>query len=266
MSDKTCMTCGREPQWKDSMTGANRCRVCVATHGGGRPHVLLPRELVELDADGTVLEEDAAPAAADDQAVAGDPVAVWDDLEAQRVEFVGYFTDPMAEWADCVIDQGKTQAMEIARLRAQLAASMPLPAELLKVPQAFEGTAEPIGWVNVDERMPPDRETVLVAYFETNGGVCNYQRPIRAEWVPAKTEICDTDVWGQDGDYDEEKDEYFVPEGWYEECRFHDSSERVEGTVTHWHAIPTFPPMRIKGRMELVAGDIDESTIGRAIA
>lgn len=101
--------------------GAHRCRACVAIHGAGRGHVVLPSDLAELDADGTVVAEET-----------DDPVAVWDEFEAQRVEFVGYFTDPMAEWADCVIDQGKTQAMEIERLRAQLAAAMPLPLELLK--------------------------------------------------------------------------------------------------------------------------------------
>lgn len=118
MTEK-CFNCGAEARWRDSHTGAHRCRRCVAIHGAGRGHVVLPSDLAELDADGTVVAEET-----------DDPVAVWDELEAQRNEFrddAGWL-----EWADCVIEQGKTQAMEIERLRAQLAASMPLPLELLK--------------------------------------------------------------------------------------------------------------------------------------
>jgi hypothetical protein len=60
------------------------------------------------------------PFVADDQAHtpdgAHDPVDVWDELEAQWWQTPDE-PDSIEEYVFCLIDQGKTQAMELARLR-----------------------------------------------------------------------------------------------------------------------------------------------------
>lgn len=103
-----CFNCGALANWKDSLTGAARCRGCLISCGGGRPHVVIAVEPEAGEDDDTVPEEPEPSVAAID-----DPMAVWDDLEATMPE--AHDIQAVAEWMACALEEGKRQAAEIER-------------------------------------------------------------------------------------------------------------------------------------------------------
>jgi hypothetical protein len=97
---------------------------------------------------------------------------------------------------------------------------------------------EPVAWVPVGERLPKSGQTVLACYTNSAGNV----RRIRAEWVYAGTVESGPD--SEIGEYDEDKDDYFDPQGWYEKIDNwgdYSSVAVVEGVITHWMPLPAEP-------------------------
>ena len=93
-------------------------------------------------------------------------------------------------------------------------------------------------WVPVAERLPLAGQTVLACYVNR----ANKLRRIRAHWIAAKTEESSGD--NDFGEYDEEADTYWTPEGWYEQIDNWGEYSAVavcEGTVTHWMPLPAPP-------------------------
>lgn len=93
-------------------------------------------------------------------------------------------------------------------------------------------------WIPVSQQMPPVSRGVLAFYKNALGN----GRIIRAEWIPAKTIVADTD--DQQSEYDEATDEFYVPQGWYEKISNWDDYSSVfvgEGTITHWMPLPAPP-------------------------
>jgi hypothetical protein len=91
-------------------------------------------------------------------------------------------------------------------------------------------------WVPVSERMPESGKYVLAFGHYENGNT----RRIRAKWCAKHTEESTGD-WDEFGDYDEEQDTYYTPEGWYECNEFEETNWKVEFTVTHWMPLPPEP-------------------------
>lgn len=114
MSDQRCETHGCDQQARWTQEGRRYCR----KHGTdaairtGRPIQRLP-----FVADDQAQTPDGAPTVPDG---APDPVDVWDELEAQWWQTPSEPTS-IEEYVFCLIDQGKTQAMELARLREGVA-------------------------------------------------------------------------------------------------------------------------------------------------
>ncbi len=93
-------------------------------------------------------------------------------------------------------------------------------------------------WISVDQSMPQSGQTVLACYKNSAG---NWRR-IRAEWIAAKTSESgpESDI----GEYDEESDTYYDPEGWYEKVNNWDEYSYIavtEGDVSHWMPMPEPP-------------------------
>lgn len=62
--------------------------------------------------------------------------------------------------------------------------------------------------------------------------------PIRAMWVPAKWLEADDECPEDWAEYDEDKGQYFAPEGWYE-CNAHEAQHwSVSSTVVLWMDLP----------------------------
>lgn len=85
----------------------------------------------------------------------------------------------------------------------------------------------------------PKSTTILVFYKNCFGN----GRIVKARYVEKDTEESDGE-YSDNAEYNEEKDMYFTPEGWYElidnwpdysSCHIH------EGEPTHWMPLPEFP-------------------------
>lgn len=98
--------------------------------------------------------------------------------------------------------------------------------------------APPLAPIPVSERLPEPGVKVLAHYF--NG--CGKSRTVCATWIPAK--FCKDDIDIDDSDfleYDEGSDNYYWPEGWYEEIDNWDELQSIcinERAVDYWQPIP----------------------------
>lgn len=91
-------------------------------------------------------------------------------------------------------------------------------------------------WIPASE-MLPESGVPVIAYAKDN-----YKRDIiiRAMYCAPFTEESHED-WVDDADYDEDKDLYFVKEGWYENNVYEDAHYSVDGKITHWMSLPNPP-------------------------
>lgn len=96
-----------------------------------------------------------------------------------------------------------------------------------------------MNWINVNEQMPEAGKKVIATYLNSYGK----KRTIIASWVPRWTE---QDYGDEEtaSEYNEEKDTYFLKEGWYEQldnwgdytsCFVH------EGKIAYWMPLPESP-------------------------
>lgn len=93
-------------------------------------------------------------------------------------------------------------------------------------------------WISVEERLPESGVHVLVT-AKTSGGhkyVCD---AFHAEKFSISSEYGDELAC----EYNPEKDEYFLEEGWYEVIKNWDdySSIVIQDQVTHWMPLPELP-------------------------
>ena len=85
------------------------------------------------------------------------------------------------------------------------------------------------GWISVDERLPEPGNPVLLDIGK--------KYPIRALWAAKNTVRVGTDV-DDCGEYDEETDEYYCPEGWYEWNEHEEVHWAVSETPRAWSELP----------------------------
>jgi hypothetical protein len=115
----------------------------------------------------------------------------------------------------------------------------PMQQLLVAAGDLLENYARPtIKPVPVAERLPEPGKKVLAHYLNALGK----PRTIIAEWVPAKTREDSPD--GDLGEYDDETDLFYWPEGWYEQIENWDDFTALlvdEGEITHWQPLPRGP-------------------------
>lgn len=103
---------------------------------------------------------------------------------------------------------------------------------------------EPEGWISVKDKLP-EPETEVLAVCVRNG--YRFICPVIFE---DGTMLTQNSMWNwyeleNYGTYSEENDDYFVPEGWWENRQFTPDdiyNNPVDCTVTHWMPLPE-PPM-----------------------
>lgn len=109
---------------------------------------------------------------------------------------------------------------------------------LWNIPMTYLDRYHPV-WTPVSEALPDPAKKVLAFYRNDLGK----GRIVVADWVPANT--CKADCENDDLiEYNDELDDYFWPEGWYEQIENWDdlgSLQIHEGTVTHWMPLPEGP-------------------------
>lgn len=95
-------------------------------------------------------------------------------------------------------------------------------------------------WTSIDERSPESGKTVLATYRNRLGKL----RRIRAQYIAAKSREYNADYEEIGAEYDEERDAYYWPAGWYECIDNWPDYTHVavcEGNVTHWIEMPDAP-------------------------
>lgn len=96
-------------------------------------------------------------------------------------------------------------------------------------------------WISVKDRLPEPEKDVLISWKLWNGTLC----VSTAFYENGKITTEDSDyAWNDEydwADYDEEKDAYIIPEGWFESVRFAEEFGVVDRVVTHWMPLPEPP-------------------------
>lgn len=111
----------------------------------------------------------------------------------------------------------------------------------------FKDVNELSPWILIESKMPKTLQTVYVVVeveIQTKPEVKTSQFQTMAKYVPYLT-VPENDFIAEeyqgDGDYDEEKDEYFAPEGWYEYQLESDIHFKLSEKVTHWMPLFELP-------------------------
>jgi hypothetical protein len=107
---------------------------------------------------------------------------------------------------------------------------------------------EPVGWISVKDKLP-EPETEVLAVCVRNG--YRFICPVIFE---DGTMLTQNSMWNwyelwNYGTYSEENDDFFVPEGWWENRQFTPDdiyNNPVDCTVTHWMPLPE-PPSGMEG-------------------
>lgn len=124
----------------------------------------------------------------------------------------------------------REQHARITELESQLAQRFDAADMATAAAQGFrDGVASAASWISVDERLPEPGNPVLLDIGK--------KYPIRAMWAAKHTvQAADDDTdWGE---YVEEDDMYYAPEGWYEWNQCEDNHWRVTETPRAWMPLP----------------------------
>lgn len=109
--------------------------------------------------------------------------------------------------------------------------------------QKLPAAEEPMNWISVEDKLPAN-ETEVLAVCVRNG--YRFLCPVIYE---DGTVLAQDSIWNwyelySYGTYSEENDDYFVPEGWWENRHFTPDdvyNNPVDCAVTHWMPLPEPP-------------------------
>lgn len=100
-------------------------------------------------------------------------------------------------------------------------------------------------WISVEERLPENEECVLITALYDR----YYGKPYRTVMtafhtngkLPAGQSLYNWEEGSVEMQYDEEADDFIVPEGWWEDVQCGDEFSMVCAKVTHWMPLPETP-------------------------
>lgn len=104
------------------------------------------------------------------------------------------------------------------------------------------------GWISVKDRLPkPETEVFICAEVRRDNKILGHV--VTTAIYEDGTIHTEESIWNWDdinywGTYDEETDDYIIPEGWWEERHYNDDDTRnlrVDDFVTHWMPLPNPP-------------------------
>lgn len=113
-------------------------------------------------------------------------------------------------------------------LKSRLLTALTTPATLAKPSRE--------DWIKASDRMPETGKKVFAFYLNEIGK----PRKIMAFYTPRFTMEQDEDP-NEATEYCEDKDAYYLKEGWYEDNEFDECHWKVDGKITHWMPLPESP-------------------------
>jgi hypothetical protein len=113
--------------------------------------------------------------------------------------------------------------------------------QLIQLQKENKALKAKLKWTSVEDGLPVGKN--VLAYYKNSS---NKGRIVKASYVARFTEESTERDWCDPYDeYCEEKDMYFLKEGWYELCENGNDEYNSwfihEGTVTHWMPLPDSP-------------------------
>jgi hypothetical protein len=103
------------------------------------------------------------------------------------------------------------------------------------------------GWI--DAGTPPDESRQVLASVFVKGRDNSRRYMVSAIFIRAKSWLADCDFPEDWCDYDEAKDDWYLPEGWYLYQPIEESAMMllISGAVTHWRELPQGPEVGTNG-------------------
>ena len=93
-------------------------------------------------------------------------------------------------------------------------------------------------WISTTDALPGNEVPVLAVVVPTR--VYRNRKISLAMYIRAYT-VDSSTYDGDDVDYDEARDESYIPAGWYEANVSDAINWRISDTVSHWMLLPEFP-------------------------
>lgn len=178
--------------------------------------------------------------------------------------------EALAELKDSIKGAGyqchiETYKMAIEALKKQLQERAKTPCDLCRYnpPSSRDGKpctmcpASPVErygeeskmseWISVKDRLPEPEQEVLICTVKMYGG--RAYKGITTAMYEDGTIFTEDSVWNWSdieylGDYDEERDDWKIPSGWWEERHYNPDdvyNNVVDDEVTHWMPLPEPP-------------------------
>lgn len=97
------------------------------------------------------------------------------------------------------------------------------------------------GWIRVSEHLPDTGKKVIASFTNSHGKRRTICAHYIARWTTPSDNFSDHEL---NHEYHEEKDEYFLCEGWYENIENWGDFSSVsvsEGDISHWMPLPPCP-------------------------
>lgn len=144
-----------------------------------------------------------------------------------------------------VIEKNKNRQYSTFETRVDLVAQDCL-QEIHRLKDVVEFFQNQEGWISVEDETPDLEKRVMICTETRHNGEA-YKHIVMGMYENGTVWSEDSAFNWEDLDtYDEEQDDYLIPEGWYEYSLYReDGVNSIDDFVTHWMPLPK-PPKEVK--------------------